>query len=193
MQHDADQTSPSRRRPRLPSSSSSPFTAKRPKFADEPSMASAKAKGKLPAVADADGAGRPSAFQPHTGAKKLVIKNLRKPANREAQVEEYYQKTAAELDAALAAILSGTRPNAPLERLYRGVEDTCRRGRADAVYKLLNDHIIGHLQATVLKRIRQRGDTSNVKVLANVLDEWKIWNKQTVCNIPRERGSSAVN
>ncbi|CEJ94934.1 hypothetical protein VHEMI10440 [[Torrubiella] hemipterigena] len=180
MQHDADQTSPSRRRPRLPSSSSSPFTAKRPKFADEPSMVSPKAKGKLPAVADADGAGRPSAFQPHTGAKKLVIKNLRKPANREAQVEEYYQKTAAELDAALAAILSGTRPNAPLERLYRGVEDTCRRGRADAVYKLLNDHIIGHLQATVLKRIRQRGDTSNVKVLANVLDEWKIWNKQTV-------------
>lgn len=143
-------------------------------------MASAKAKGKLPAVMDADGSGRPSAFQPHTGAKKLVIKNLRKPANRDAQVEEYYQKTAAELDAALAAILAGTRPNAPLERLYRGVEDTCRRGRADTVYKLLNDHIVGHLQSTVLKRIRQRGDTSNVKVLANVLDEWKIWNKQTV-------------
>lgn len=149
-------------------------------------MATAKAKGKLPEVIDAEASSRPSAlqqpsaFQPHSGAKKLVIKNLRKPANRDAQVEEYYEKTAKELDHALAAILKGTRPSAPLERLYRGVEDTCRRGRADSVYKMLIEHVASHLQTTVLTRIRQRSDASNIKALRNVLDEWKIWQRQTV-------------
>lgn len=170
---------PSRRRPRLSSSSSSSAAAsKRPKFADAPAMASARARGKLPETVDLTP--RPSAFQPYTGAKKLVIKNLRAPSSRDAQVEEYYARTERELDGALGAVFAGKRPAVPLERLYRGVEDVCRRGSAEKVYTMLTARVEAHLQTVVLPRIRRAGGNSNLEVLRSVLGEWTAWNSQVV-------------
>ena len=169
---------PSRRRPRLSSSSSASAAAsKRPKFADTPAMASARARGKLPETIDLTP--RPSAFQPYTGAKKLVIKNLRAPSSRDAQVEEYYARTERELQDALGAVFAGTRPAVPQERLYRGVEDVCRRGNAEKVYTMLAARVEAHLQTVVLPRIR-RGGNSSLEVLRSVLGEWKTWNAQAV-------------
>ncbi|PNY24029.1 Serine/threonine-protein kinase TEL1 [Tolypocladium capitatum] len=168
---------PSRRRPRL-SSSSSAATSKRPKFADTPAMASARARGKLPETIDPTP--RPSAFQPYTGAKKLVIKNLRAPNSCDAQVEEYYARTERELDGALGAVFAGGRPAVPLERLYRGVEDVCRRGNAEKVYTMLTTRVEAHLRTVVLPRIRRAGGNSNLEVLRSVLAEWKAWNSQAV-------------
>lgn len=181
----ADQaSSPSRRRQRLSSSSSSsvPSAPKRPKFAVADAaagMASAKARGKLPEVIDLTE--RPSAFQPHAGAKKLVIKNLRAPGgNRDAQIEQYYARTEKDLDEALAAIFTGRKPEVPLERLYRGVEDVCRKGNAEKVYRMLMKRVEKHLQTVVLPRIGKTADASEVGILKKVLVEWKTWNTQTV-------------
>jgi hypothetical protein len=176
----SESTSPSRRRPRLDSSSSasSPFanTSKRARF----DMTTARARGKLPETETIDLTQQPSAFKPYAGAKKLVIKNLRAPTNRDNQVAEYYKRTEKELDGALEAIFAGRTPDVPLERLYRGVEDVCRKGDPAKVYQMLNERVDVHLLRIVLPRIQKNGRTSNLDTLKNTLEEWKTWNKQTV-------------
>ncbi|KAI8661580.1 CULLIN-2 domain-containing protein [Fusarium keratoplasticum] len=174
-----ESNSPSRRRPRLDSSSSSsppPIAAsKRARFE---AMTSAKARGKLPETVDLTQP--PSAFKPYTGAKKLVIKNLRAPTSRDAQVAEYYVRTEKELKDALDSVFAGKTPDVPLERLYRGVEDVCRKGDPAKVYRMVKDRIEAHLQRIVYPRIGRNGGVSNLDTLRSVLAEWKIWNGQTI-------------
>ncbi|OAA38533.1 ubiquitin ligase subunit CulD [Metarhizium rileyi] len=141
-------------------------------------MATVRARGKMPETIDLTE--KPSAFQPYSGAKKLVIKNLRAPVSREAQVEEYYARTERDLEEALDAIFSQRRPAVPLERLYRGVEDVCRRGGAEKVYRLLKQRIDKHLMTVVLPRLKRTGAQSNIDVLRNVGLEWKAWNAQAI-------------
>ncbi|KHO00716.1 ubiquitin ligase subunit CulD [Metarhizium album ARSEF 1941] len=141
-------------------------------------MATVRARGKMPDVVDLTE--KPSAFQPYTGVKRLVIKNLRAPVSREAQVEEYYARTERDLEEALGAIFADRRPAVPLERLYRGVEDVCRKGGAAKVYGLLKERIDQHLQSVVLPRIRRAGGQSNIDVLRSVRGEWKAWNAQAM-------------
>lgn len=144
-----------------------------------PVMASAKPRGRFYDTIDLTNT---TAFQPYTGAKKLVIKNLRPPTSRDAQVAEYYARTDKELDAALEAVFAGRKPDVPLERLYRGVEDVCRKGDPAKVYKLLKDRVEVHLQRVVHPRIQRDGGISNLDTLRSVLAEWKTWNTQTVCS-----------
>ncbi|KIL84838.1 hypothetical protein FAVG1_12067 [Fusarium avenaceum] len=141
-------------------------------------MTTAKARGKLPETIDLTQP--PSAFKPYAGAKKLVIKNLRAPTSRETQVAEYYKRTEKELEDALVAIFDGRTPGVPLERLYRGVEDVCRKGDPAKVYQMLKERVEVHLQRIVLPRIQKSGRTSNLETLKSVLAEWKMWNKQTI-------------
>ncbi|EXV03403.1 cullin family protein [Metarhizium robertsii] len=173
-----DSTS-SRRRQRLSTSpSASSANPKRARVTESPAMATLRARGKMPDIIDLTE--KPSAFQPYSGAKKLVIKNLRAPISREAQVEEYYARTEKDLEEALEAIFDDRRPAVPLERLYRGVEDVCRRGGAAKVYRLLKERIDRHLQLVVLPRIRRTGGQSNIEMLRSVRGEWNVWNAQTI-------------
>ncbi|KID73237.1 ubiquitin ligase subunit CulD, partial [Metarhizium brunneum ARSEF 3297] len=173
-----DSTS-SRRRQRLSTSpSASSANPKRARVTESPAMATLRARGKMPDIIDLTE--KPSAFQPYSGAKKLVIKNLRAPISREAQVEEYYARTEKDLEEALEAIFADRRPAVPLERLYRGVEDVCRRGGAAKVYRLLKERIDRHLQLVVLPRIRRTGGQSNIEMLRSVRGEWNVWNAQTI-------------
>ncbi|OAQ68048.1 ubiquitin ligase subunit CulD [Pochonia chlamydosporia 170] len=141
-------------------------------------MATARARGKMPETVDLTE--KPSAFQPYSGAKKLVIKNLRAPVSRQPQIEEYYARTEKDLEEALDAIFSGRRPAVPLERLYRGVEDVCRRNNAAKVYRLLMDRIDSHLRTVVLPRIKGTGRPSNMVVLRSVRREWEAWSAQAI-------------
>ncbi|KAG6041531.1 hypothetical protein E4U41_003691 [Claviceps citrina] len=168
-----------RRRQRLSSSPTS-ANAKRARHAELPVavMATAKARGKLPQVIDLTE--QPSTFQPHTGAKKLVIKNQRPPVNRASQTEEYYARIEKDLEEALAAIFSARRPAVPLERLYRGVEDVCRRGNAARVYRLLKERVDAHLQTVVLPRVKRNGGQSNADVLRSLRGEWRAWSAQAI-------------
>ncbi|KAI5459911.1 Cullin [Mariannaea sp. PMI_226] len=141
-------------------------------------MASAKARGKLPqSVVDLT---RKTAFQPYSGAKKLVIKNLRAPVSEDKQVADYYVRTKRELDSAVDAVLAGETPNVPFERLYRGVEDVCRNGDPGKIYELLRSKSEVHLKEVVLHRVLSKSDTSNLATLRSVLEEWNIWNTKTV-------------
>jgi cullin-4 len=125
---------------------------------------------------------RPSAFQAHSGAKKLVIKNLRvSTPTRSASVEDYYGRTWEELDEALTAVFHGRQPAQPLEKLYRGVEDVCRKGEAEKLGEMLQARCDEYLGKEVLARIRSDSGGPNadaVTVLRTVLATWKAWTQQ---------------
>ncbi|KAK4123067.1 Cullin-domain-containing protein [Parathielavia appendiculata] len=125
---------------------------------------SARLQGKRPEVIDLTSPASAShhhslhpsrpALQPHLGARKLVVKNLRPSptlsssstsgptkttttttttgTTTPSSVDAYYSRIQAELDSALSCIFAGKPTAQPLERLYRGVEDVVRRGREDA-------------------------------------------------------------
>ncbi|KAG7142888.1 hypothetical protein HYQ45_000805 [Verticillium longisporum] len=61
-----------------------------------------KTKGKLPEVIDLT---QQSAFRPYSGAKKIVIKNLRPPTQTD-KTEQYYDRTRQQLKDALPTSLS---------------------------------------------------------------------------------------
>lgn len=186
----ADSSPSSRRRPRLDSSSGSSFSAssspfqplKRPRFAAASAEAmqamSAKARGKAHDTIDLT---RSSAFQPHNGAKRIVIKNLRQPgAAREAQVREYYAETEKILDDMLTVVLAGGKPPVPLERLYRGVEDHCRNGNAGKIHLVLRDRVDSHVSRVILPRVQRSGEGSNLNMAKQLLAEWHLFNAQIV-------------
>ncbi|KAL3423237.1 Cullin family protein [Phlyctema vagabunda] len=119
----------------------------------------------------------PSNFQPHTGAKRLVIKNLRTTSTKD--VNDYYEKTWKELDNALSFIFDRKQPTTPLEVLCRGVEATCRRGRAEELYKHLRDCCESFLNNNLLPRILAQVGSTNVDALQTVHAFWTIWNEQS--------------
>ncbi|KAH8781236.1 Cullin family protein [Diaporthe sp. PMI_573] len=186
---------PSRRRPRVDSipSSSHPRTAPDPKrirsgetlptpaFRPTPaasvknmatSMMSAKAMGKKPEGAQG--------FQPLSGAKKIVIKNLRTSSRTAADVEDYYKKTWDNIETALRSILRGEMPRVPLERVYRGVEDLCLRGQGDKLSSLVRQQCEKHLSREVLSRIREGGLVVSTDVLLRVRTQWAVFDKTLI-------------
>lgn len=120
----------------------------------------------------------PSNFQPHAGAKRLVIKNLRTTSTK--SVDEYYDRTWSELDAALTSIFNKCPPSTPLEVLCRGVEATCRRGQAEKLFMHLKDRCKGYLEKHLLPEVERQTGTSNVDALRAVQRFWVVWNEQSV-------------
>ncbi|OAA54140.1 phosphotidylinositol kinase [Niveomyces insectorum RCEF 264] len=162
---------------------------------------SAKVQGKQPEVIDLTGdfangrhqpaasfgarkapfaTGQPSAFQPHAGAKKLVIKNLRTAPNRAAEIENYYNRTWADIEEAVGSVLASRPPRQPLERLYRGVEDLCLHGQAERLYKQLRTQCEAHLYKGVwLQILSESQGASNIDTLRIVYRHWQVWSKQS--------------
>jgi cullin-4 len=120
----------------------------------------------------------PSNFQPHAGAKRLVIKNLRTTSTK--SVDEYYDRTWSELDAALTSIFNKCPPSTPLEVLCRGVEATCRRGQAEKLFMHLKDRCKGYLEKQLLPEVDRQTGTSNIDALQAVQRFWVVWNEQSV-------------
>lgn len=125
-------------------------------------------------------AARQSNFTPHTGAKKLVVKNLR--TGSRFNQDSYFEKVWGQLDAALAAIFDGVKPTVSLEELYKGAENVCRQGRAAQLAKQLQDrcrgHVSGKLRDTLISRA-ESGD--NIDALRVVVESWATWQSKLVC------------
>lgn len=137
-----------------------------------------KGKGRLNDAIDLT---RTSAFQPSNGARKLVIKNLRPPNPvRDAKVAQYYAQTEKDLEAALDAILAGRKPTVPFERLFRAVEDLCRKGDADRVYCALKERMEKHVYNEIMPRIKSEGGNSNYQTLKSLQAHWSTFNAQMV-------------
>lgn len=114
-------------------------------------------------------------------AKKLVIKNRRVdgPGQRE-EVERYFEATWRDIDAAVQAVLAGTRVPMPFDRVCRGVEDLCRNGREKEVFSKLKKACEAHLTKVVLPAIKKEYREEETALLEAVLSEWDTFNRKSV-------------
>lgn len=123
---------------------------------------------------------RQSTFTPHTGAKRLVVKNLR--SGPRLNQDSYFDKVWVQLEAALAAVFSGGKPETSLEELYKGSENVCRQGKSAVLARKLQDkcreHVSGQLRQDLLARAQ---GASNVDTLRAVVDSWATWQSKLVC------------
>lgn len=116
-------------------------------------------------------------INPHTGAKKLVVKNLKATAHWDGKA--YLEKTWGQLDAALATIFKDGQDRLSKEDLYRGVENVCRQGGASTLFARLDGRCRTHVERDMRDRlVRTAGDSSNVQFLSAVIDTWKLWKQE---------------
>jgi len=121
-----------------------------------------------------------SNFQPHTGAKRLVIKNLRTVPQKDAEV--YYTTIWNEVDAAITSVLNRQQPTLALDSLSRKVQDICRRERGSQLSLHLKDRCKTYLEKELLPIIESHAGPSNVDALRAVYKYWEVWNEQSVSN-----------
>lgn len=119
-----------------------------------------------------------SNFQPHSGAKRLVIKNLR--TTQKKDVDSYYKRTWENLDAAITSVFNGQQPVSPLEVLCRGVEATCRHGQAESLSLHLKERCKRYLEKDLLPVIEAEAGATHLGALRAVYKYWTIWNNQAV-------------
>ncbi|KAK5143705.1 hypothetical protein LTR04_001792 [Oleoguttula sp. CCFEE 6159] len=150
-------------------------------------------------------AGRPN-LNPHTGAKKLVVKNLRAPSKWDSK--QYLESVWQQLDGALSAIFGhGRERNGfstegdmgsngvngvnkmngkvegvtfSMEELYRGVENLCRQGHAAEVCQRLISKCKAHISNNLKQSLLARRELEDVDMLRAVLSLWETWNRQLV-------------
>ncbi|KAH0844366.1 Cullin-4A [Fonsecaea pedrosoi] len=116
-------------------------------------------------------------FNPQTGPKKLVVKNLR--AATRLDTRAYFEKTWKENDKALDAIFKNEKDPYSLEELYKGAEHTCRHGHSADLYEHLSTKCETHLNGNVRDRIRrEESNSSDVDVLRALVNAWQTWQKQ---------------
>lgn len=129
---------------------------------------------------------RQNNFSPHTGAKKLVVKNLR--TGPRLNQESYFDKVWSQLDAALTAIFDGRKPESSLEELYKGGENVCRQERAALLAKKLQDRCREFVSGKMRTNLATRaGGSTDVDTLRAVIEAWSAWHSKLVCGneIPR--------
>lgn len=128
-----------------------------------------------------NGSNRSLSFSPHTGAKKLVVKNLR--TTPKINPDQYFSKVWAQLDASLTAIFSSEKPSYSMEELYKGTENICRQGKAPELYRNVFQRFQNHTAKTMRSSLQAKTNVgSNVAVVTALVDAWATWNKQLVCS-----------
>ncbi|KAK4997717.1 hypothetical protein LTR66_002914 [Elasticomyces elasticus] len=115
-------------------------------------------------------------FNPHLGAKKLVVKNLRTPSSWDPN--KYFEQIWSQLDAALNTIFEYGSVTASMEDLYRGVENLCRQGKAKEVNERLYERMRHFVSGPLKEELMIRKVEENVDMLRAVLGAWKKWNDQ---------------
>ncbi|KAJ5952020.1 Winged helix-turn-helix transcription repressor DNA-binding [Penicillium vulpinum] len=122
---------------------------------------------------------RQNNFSPHTGAKRLVVKNLRTgPRLNQAS---YFDKVWSQLDAALTAIFDGRKPESSLEELYKGGENVCRQERAALLAKKLQDRCREFVSGKMRTNLATKaGGSTDVGTLRAVIEAWSAWHSKLV-------------
>lgn len=115
-------------------------------------------------------------LNPHAGAKKLVVKNLK--ANAAWDGKAYLEKIWGQLDTALATIFKGEPDGVGKEELYRGVENVCRQGGASTLYSRLEKRCRNHVQLDMREPLLERARENSTDVLAAILQHWGQWKEQ---------------
>lgn len=111
------------------------------------------------------------------GAKRLVVRNLKKPHPSNAN-SDYHSKTLNELEQALTAILTHKQLDKSNEELYRGCENLCRMQKAGELATLVDKRSDAHVSGPVHNNLSALSSKKNVDVLRSITEAWKSWQKQ---------------
>ncbi|KAF2808956.1 cullin-4B [Mytilinidion resinicola] len=115
-------------------------------------------------------------FNPHLGARKLVVKNFRPQAKTDPTI--YLNQVWEKLDKALAVVFKSGKLDFSLEELYRGVENLCRQGHAQEVCnrleKISEKYVAEGLRGPLLEKLGNK----SVDLLRATLAAWTTWNEQ---------------
>lgn len=122
--------------------------------------------------------GRSGGINPHVGAKKLVVKNLKPSSTWDSKA--YVEKIWSQLDAALVNIFNDRHDGFSREDLYRGVENVCRQGGASTLFSRLQARCRTHVEKDLRDPLLQNVASDNVAVLRAVLGQWIRWKAQMV-------------
>lgn len=113
---------------------------------------------------------------PHTGPKKLIVRQKTAPR---ADPEEYYNTVWKRLEASLLVVFADEKLPYSNEELYRGVEIVCRQGKAAGLYEKLKNTCSWNVLHNVKEPLIQiSGNDNAVDVLQAVVQAWSRWNKQ---------------
>lgn len=138
------------------------------------------ATSKKPAQPFSANTPRQGTFGANSGAKRLVVKNLR--TGPRLNHEPYLEKIWARLDVALTEIFEGKQPTVSLEELYKGAENLCRQEQssqlAQQVQRRSKDYVSTVLRNQVVART---AGLTDVDTLRAVVQAWKKWHSQLVC------------
>ncbi|KAK5118987.1 hypothetical protein LTR62_000198 [Meristemomyces frigidus] len=117
-------------------------------------------------------------INPHTGARKLVVKNLKQNSTWDSKA--YLEKIWGQLDAALTIIFKDGNEGFSKEDLYRGVENVCRQDGARTLFDRLEGRCRQHVEQDMRQPMLEKAGLDNVSVLKAVLAEWFRWKEQMV-------------
>lgn len=117
-------------------------------------------------------------INPHAGAKKLVVKNLKPNTNWDSKA--YLEKIWGQLDEALARIFKDAHDGFSKEDLYRGVENVCRQGGASTLFSRLEGRCRMHVERDMGEPLLAKANEDNVTVLRAVIQQWARWKEQMV-------------
>ncbi|KAF7593333.1 hypothetical protein BBP40_011622 [Aspergillus hancockii] len=195
-EHHPQLSSPTSKRPRLSPSPSGPTSAQGPRGSASSNtmynFSNQEPKGSfgqvIPGTSSHNATTRPrsfnapvrqSNFTPHTGAKKLFVKNLR--TGSRLNQDSYFEKIWSQLDTALTAIFNGGKPEVSLEELYKGAENVCRQGRASALARQLQERCRGHVSGKLRDTlVAKAADGDNVDTLRAITESWTTWQSKLV-------------
>ncbi|KAI1907363.1 hypothetical protein LOZ64_005925 [Ophidiomyces ophidiicola] len=121
----------------------------------------------------------PTNFTPHTGPKRLTIKNLR--ITPKLDQDEYFDKVWTQLDTSLGSIFNDQKPPYSLEELYKGAENLCRQKRSEDLAKKLQERCKQYIQCHVLPLLLTKAkETDDIDVLRMVEEAWSVWSTRLV-------------
>ena len=119
-----------------------------------------------------------SGINPHAGAKKLVVKNLKPNVNWDSKA--YLEKIWGQLDEALARVFKDGHDGFSKEDLYRGVENVCKQGGASTLFSRLESRCRTHVERDMGEPLIAKASEDNVSLLRAVLEQWARWKEQMV-------------
>lgn len=119
-----------------------------------------------------------SEYKRPSGAKVLAVTNLRKKPKTDSH--DHYERTWKLLEACITDVFAGHQLQQSLEKLYNGVEDICREGSADRLFRNLKDRCEVHLTKGVLPTFQVHSRSTNLDLLRHVYGCWQEFHNQMV-------------
>ena len=121
-------------------------------------------------------------MNPHGGAKRLVVKNMKPPVRFDKA--KYLEEVWVKLDNILDIVFQTATTSFSLEEAYRSIENVVRQNNAEELLQRLEKKCSAYIGGPMKDGLKEKLNQESVEVLKAVLSAWALWVKQLVCPPP---------